>query len=222
MNDWDISYEIYLINGFDGLDRNGTANFSDAKGLRDSRPSLKVDNNNSTAGVGRIAVSPLLGTELGTSLHLGKYDEAGHLWLALWAIDLTLKPGIFFEILTPLEIIGEIASAEIERNALARTSGIPSDIWGAYAQINYHFMFDCLTEGQYLSKVFTENSTFTAVTRIDHVELGSNQMERITFGVNFRPIEDTVLKFDYQLNFNNWNRASIKDDAFVFSVATYF
>ncbi len=220
LGEWEITYEAYLVNGFRGLDRDGTARFDDTDGLRDGRSSLKVDSNNSVAGVGRVAVSPFLGTEIGASAHIGKYDEAGDLWLAIWALDVIFKPGRFVEALTPLELQGEIATADLERNDLARTNGVPSDVWGYYAQVNYHFMFPWLVDNA--PWVFNDESTFTAVVRLDHVEIDTNRDQRITFGVNFRPIEDTVFKFDYQLNFEDWHRDDVRNDAFVFSVATYF
>ena len=95
------------------------------------------------------------------------------------------RPGRFVAALTPVEIIGEVASAEIERNTLARNSDIPANVWGTYGQVNYHFMFDTLTEK--LPALFGEESTFTAITRLDHVEMGTNRIQRVTFGLNFRP-----------------------------------
>jgi hypothetical protein len=220
LEEWEIRYEAYMVNGFDGLDRDGSAEISEARGLRDARPSLRVDNNNSISGVGRVSISPFLGTELGSSMHMGKYDEAGDNWLYIWALDLLVQPGRFAEALSSFEILAEIAGAEIERNDLARSNGVPDELWGVYGQINYHFMFDWLKHRAPV--VFGPESTFTYVTRLDHVELGGNQRERITFGLNFRPIPDTVFKFDYQLNFEEWHRDEVHNDAFLFSAATYF
>ena len=218
--DWEISYEAYAVNGFTGLDRDGTGHFNNTKGLRNGRSSLKVDNNNSGAGVGRIAISPFLGSEIGASAHIGKYDEAGDLSLAVWAIDWIFKPGRFVEALTPFELQGEFASAELERNTLARDADVPSELWGAYGQLNYHFMPDYLRD--VLPSVFTEESTFTLVHRIDHVDIDSNRIERLSYGLNFRPIEDTVFKFEYQFNLEDWSRRKVDNDTVALSVATYF
>ena len=44
----------------------------------------------------------------------------------------------------------------------------------------------------------------------------------MTFGLNFRPIEETVFKFDYQFNLEDWERDEVKNDAVLVSVASYF
>lgn len=221
-----LDYEIYAVNGFRGLvddedsATGATSLFSESRGTRNGRASLRVDNNNSAAGVGRVAFSPTLGAEIGLSAHAGKYDDAGENWLVIYAVDAIFQPSRFVSDLAGLEFQGEFARAEIERDDLAKASGVPDDMWGAYGQMNWHFMFDFLRES--LPGVFLEESTFTFVTRLDHTELGSERTERVTLGLNFRPIEDTVFKFDYQFNFEDWDRNEIRNDAFVFSVASYF
>ena len=60
---------------------------------------------------------------------------------------------------------------------------------------------------------FSDASIFTAIVRWGQVDTdtddrtrglagGGNrrELERLTLGINFRPIEDTVLKFDWQFN----------------------
>ena len=74
---------------------------------------------------------------------------------------------------------------------------------GILFQGNYHFMPAFLTK---LSpKRFGEGSTFTAVVRYDRVNLnrdnrGENQgeLEQISFGLNYRPVEDMAFKMSYQ------------------------
>ncbi|MBI4584765.1 MAG: hypothetical protein HY717_12185 [Planctomycetes bacterium] len=229
LSEFKLDYEIYLMNGFRGLVKTSDLAtfptgfrplFSREDGLRDGRASLVVDNNNSVASAGRLALSPFLGTELGASYHVGKYDDRGDNWLAIWALDLTLRPGRIVKALNPVEVLGEFAAADLERDSLARSSGIPDGLWGAYGQVNYHFMFDGLRDA--LPAVFTNESTFTAVTRFDHVDLDGNRLERLTLGLNFRPIEETVFKFDYQFNFEDWSRREVHNDAVVFSIASYF
>jgi hypothetical protein len=101
---------------------------------------------------------------------------------------------------------------------------------GFYIQGNYHFMPAFLTK---LSpKRFGEGSTFTAVVRYDRVNLnrdnrGENQgeLEQISFGLNYRPVEDTVFKISYQYMpkaFNPNTGERIHDSAVVLSAATYF
>ncbi|MFO0730481.1 MAG: hypothetical protein U0361_05710 [Nitrospiraceae bacterium] len=100
---------------------------------------------------------------------------------------------------------------------------------GFYVQGNYHFMPAFLTA---LSpKRFGEGATFTAVIRYDRVNTnldnhaGFGQMEQISFGLNYRPVEDAVFKLSYQYQpkaFNPNTVQRIHDGALVLSAATYF
>lgn len=221
-----LTYEIYLVNGFVGLEEDATAatgfksNISRTSGLRDARGSLKSDNNNSTSTVARIAYSPFLGFEVGASSHAGKYDDKGSNWMVISALDITLDGAAVCECLSGWEFMGEIVRAEISRNSLARASDVPDDMWGFYAQVNYHFMVGPLED--LLPQAFGGDATFTAATRLDHVELGNQRTQRLTLGINYRWTEDTVFKFDYQFNFENWHRDRVDNDAVVVSVASYF
>ena len=101
---------------------------------------------------------------------------------------------------------------------------------GFYIQGNYHFMPAFLTK---LSpKRFGEGSTFTAVIRYDDVNLNmdntgpsAGRLQQISFGLNYRPVEDAVFKISYQYlpeSFNPNNAQQIHDQALVISAATYF
>ena len=91
--DLEIGYEFYIINGLD-------FGFSDT-GLGASRGSLKSDNNNSKALVGRWLISPALGQEIGLSGYYGKYNNSNDA-ITGGAIDLLSVWG-------PLEFVGEYA-----------------------------------------------------------------------------------------------------------------
>ena len=106
----------------------------------------------------------------------------------------------------------------------------PTTQSGIYIQGNYHFMPAILTK---LSpKRFGEGSTFTAVIRWDEVNLNqdntgpsSGRQQQISFGLNYRPVEDTVFKISYQYlpeTFNVNSNQQIHDQALVISAATYF
>jgi len=80
-------------------------------------------------------------------------------------------------------------------------------------------------------KRFGEGSTFTAVVRYDRVntnldyKTGAGDLEQISFGLNYRPIQDTVFKISYQYMpkaFNPNTSERIHDSAVVISAATYF
>ena len=69
--------------------------------------------------VGRLAFSPWLGLDIGTSAHLGTYDTRGENLLGIYALDTTWQRG-------PFELLFEGAYATIETDALADSLGQPS------------------------------------------------------------------------------------------------
>ncbi len=209
-----LDYEIYVVDGFDGLRKNGTALISRANGLRSARGGEAVISNNLST-VARVTYSPFLGLEVGASTHNGKYDENHANWLGIHAVDFTWQHGAF-------ELLGELAYAHIGRDDFARRRGIPDDFWGGWIQGNWHFMPELLQHA--LPKVFTEESTFTLVGRWEYDDIDDRTLTRGTVGLNFRYTEDTVIKFDYQFNTGWGDFSDDRDDndAFLFSVASYF
>jgi hypothetical protein len=127
--------------------------------------------------------------------------------ISIFALDWTLQKG-------PFEIIGESAWSRISNNDGGGTGGTgtigPAGMQGYYVQGNYHFMPEFLKK--FAPSHFTEASTFTAVVRWEQVDTDTDdrtktlafgnrrELERLTLGLNFRPIEDTVFKFDWQFN----------------------
>lgn len=73
-------------------------------------------------------------------------------------------------------------------------------------------------------KIFTDVSTFTAVTRWEQLDLDGNKRNRTTLGLNYRYTEDTVFKLDYQINMGHGTGHTESDDgnALLLGVATYF
>ena len=70
---------------------------------------------------------------------------------------------------------------------------------------------------------FWTQSTFTLVGRWEQVDLDGNKLRRWTVGLNYRPIESTVFKFDYQFNQGKGSAPDDTDnDALVISIASYF
>lgn len=201
-----LSYQAYLVNGFN----EGIINSAGQLRVRGGRGSQKADNNQSKALTARAGYSPVLGTNLGLSIHTGKYDQADEHQLTIAAFDGKM-------VLGPLEVQGELASvnADIDRDLNPTTA---ESQFGGYAQVNYHILHDKLMKG----------SVVTLVVRGDWVDYDTDNngdsQDGVTFGANFRPTEETVFKFDYNL-------AKVtpldgeKSDAkgrFFFSLATYF
>ena len=229
-----LDYELYVTQGFNGYLKNGTPVITADAGLRDARQRVStvddgLDNNNGKAVVGRVAFSPILGVEVGGSGYFGSYDPASKRPLAIWAADWTFQRG-------PFELIGEAAWVYARDNSkdlngtpfVDPTSPaghlLPQRMDGYYVQGNYHFMPQFLR--RWAPSYFTEASTFTGVVRWDQIntnsEFSDTKRERLTLGLNFRPISDTVFKVDYQFNFEDGKNNRIRNDGLVLSVATYF
>ncbi|HWG97285.1 MAG TPA: hypothetical protein VN647_09395 [Nitrospira sp.] len=244
-----LDYEVYVTTGPCGYTAAGAPKVTEFDGTKNSRQRKclsddGLDINNGRTVVGRVAYSPMLGVEIGGSGYYGNQSPSSYNPLSIFAVDWTLQKG-------PFELIGEAAWAYARNNAIAiprntigfapgaRLTGIgtlnplgapPERMQGFYIQGNYHFMPSFLTN---LSpKRFGEGSTFTAVIRYDRVNLNldnkaenAGELEQISFGLNYRPIQDTAFKISYQYmpkSFNPNDGQRIHDQALVISAATYF
>jgi len=245
-----LDYEVYWSTGPCGYNANGSPRINEMTGTKDSRQRKceqntdGLDINNGKTVSGRLAYSPILGIEVAGSGYFGNASPSSYNPLSIFAVDWTLQKG-------PFELIGEAAWSYARNNnraingssfgfapgslllgfeTLNPAATSPRRSQGLYIQGNYHFMPAFLTK---LSpKRFGEGSTFTAVIRYDRVNLnldnkGENagELEQISFGLNYRPIEDMAIKMSYQYMpkaFNPNSEQRIHDSAFVISAATYF
>ncbi len=230
-----LDYEIYVTQGFNGYQNDGTPVITSGASLRDARQRVSttddgLDNNNGKAVVGRLAFSPILGVEIGGSGYYSGYSPINDRHLSIMAADWTLQRG-------PFELIGEAAWAYAKNNSKDLFGNpapdptfaghlLPQRMGGFYVQANYHFMPETLKI--WAPTHFKDASTFTGVIRWDQVNTnldvagGPGDVQRLTFGLNFRPVEDTVFKLDYQFNFEDGKANRINNDALLLSVATYF
>jgi hypothetical protein len=246
-----LDYEFYVTTGPCGYNSNGDPRVNEVDGTKESRQRKcesadGLDINNGKAVSGRVAFSPMLGVEVAGSSYFGNQSPTSYNPLSITAVDWTLQKG-------PFEIIGEAAWAYARGNSRAiigsnTTGGFapgtlitgvnpldpltapPQRMQGFYLQGNYHFMPALLT--RLSPKRFGEGSTFTAVIRYDRVNLNMDnhgespgQLEQISFGLNYRPVEDAVFKVSYQYMpkaFNPNTEQRIHDGALVISAATYF
>jgi hypothetical protein len=237
-----LTYEAYVVNGFNnsvlsyGVNA-GTGAITPAMNVRSARGSLRTDNNPEKSVVGRVAFSPLLGVELGLSGHTGRYADGGSGGLTVAAVDAIVARARW-------ELLGEFATASLDVDAAneqprARAAFLaarPDTIGfgaayaaaqfttkqrGAYLQFNYHFLQGGVPG--------FPNSTFTGVVRADHLDLDAdrdgNVQQRLSVGLNWRPIEQSAVKLDYQWNWLTPTGASTSlppSNRLVASVATYF
>jgi len=238
----------YLQNGTPRItEADGTINSRQ----RDCPSTDGLDINNGRAIVGRVAFSPMLGVEGGGSNYYGNGAPNGNdNLLSISAVVWTLQRGPFELIGEAAWAYSRGNSRAIQTNTLGVAPGTllttsvtgpignsgpgipPQRMNGFYIQGNYHFMPEFMTK---LSpKRFGEGSTLTAVIRYDRVNTnldnsngtgGWGNLEQISFGLNYRPIEDAVFKISYQyqpMAFNPNTNQRIHQSALVISAATYF
>ncbi len=210
-----LTYEAYVVNGFDAGLITGPAETR----LRQGRGSAEEDNNAEKSVVGRIGFSPVLGVEIGASAHHGVYapdDETERADLGLSG-DERLTIGALDAIVTrgPVELLGEAAWAGLDA-----PTGVPDAQFGYYAQANVHF-------GQGVIGMFP-NSVFTAVGRWGEIDLDSDRdgarQRRLTLGLNWRPVEETVFKLDLLTDWFQDDAGEFGDaeQKLFFSLASYF
>ena len=215
-----VDYEFYVTQGFDGGSSGGGGTTFGEGGYRGNRGSFQTDNNENKAIVSRISVSPILGIEVAGSVHHGKWDDERNHYMTIWAVDGLIQRG-------PFELLGEAAWTRIDggsKNPDAADGAPPKKMAGYYVQGNYHFMPDFLKKSA--PTYFGDSSTFTAVLRWGEVDTNTqrstnpNDLQRFTVGLNFRPVEDSVIKFAY--TFNDHKDDPQSRNGWQFSMATYF
>ena len=215
-----VDYEVYLVNGFDGgSSAPGGATFGEG-GYRGRRGSFKTDNNENKAVVGRVSVSPFLGIEIAGSFHHGTWDDESDHYLNIFAIDGLIQRG-------PFELLGEAAWTRVgggSKNPMTTNGTPPKRMAGYFVQGNYHFMPEALQ--RMAPTHFGDSSTFTAVVRWGEADTNTqrsgnvNDLQRLTLGLNFRPVEDSVIKFAW--TFNDHKDDPQSRNGWQLSMATYF
>ncbi len=219
-----LAYEAYVVNGFELLDANGqmAAPIGEREQLlREGRPSLGGDFNEHPSTTGRVGVTLFDALTAGGSWNVGTYDERGDNVLTILAADLSVAAKGF-------AVEGEFAWAGFERDAFARTAGIPDVFWGFYAQASYSFGPPAGLRRVVPSVFDDPSASFTLVVRYDWIDLDDDISDAIEPGVNFRPFSDTVLKFSYRFGMRGVGASRISggegfdDSGFVFGFTTYF
>ncbi len=213
-----VSYELYVVNGFTpGIFEQEDGEV--ALRLREGRGLRGEDNNSAKSLVGRLAFSPFLGLELGASAHTGRYASRDSLFsgrerLTIWGLDATFQHG-------PFDLLGEYAQADVDIPAAFAAQGVIGTQNGYYVQGNYHFGHGLIPPHA--------TSSFTGVVRWDYVDFArhatGDTRERLTLGLNWRPVPEAVLKTDFQWNWTTprgSTRRGPVDRQLLVSMATYF
>jgi hypothetical protein len=210
-----LTYEVYATNGFHA----GLIDASDAGTRIPLGRGNHEDNNGSPAVVGRLAFSPSVDHEIGISAHHGAYnafnvegtavDERRDLTIAV--LDGETK-------LFGVGISGEIALARID---------VPPGLVGIFASKQHGWYLEAVRElGRGWIRTMPQSS-FALKARWDYVKLDKDipgeSIGQATFGANFRPTQDTAIKFDFVRGRGRDRFNNLAQHAFVLaSLATYF
>lgn len=210
------TYDIQVVNGLTGQFTNpGTPPNT---GLQNGRNNLNTDNNSNKALVGRGTFKFFDQYEIGFSGYRGAYKPSGNDMITGMALDGEFRPRNV-RVLENFVLRGEWARFDIEG------STAPSRLWGYYAQLTYRFWFSALNS-TVLGRQFN-NPTFALVGLIGHTQTnttanstGSLSGDQYIVGFNYRPVEDYVIKAEYQ--FNHGQNQQNLSDGFLTSVAWIF
>ena len=210
-----VTYEVYATNGFhDGL----IVDSEDGTRIPLGRRNFE-DNNGSPAFVGRVAWSPRINYEIGVSAHTGAYNT--------FALEgATVEPRRNLTI-TALDAEATVAGIRLAGEAAHASIDVPPGLEGIYASRQKGIYVEGIRDF-WRGKIATmPKSVFAAKLRWDYLDFDSDRdgtsIGQLTAGLNFRPTEDSVLKFDYvrgrgRDEFNNLGQHAF----FLVSIATYF
>jgi len=226
LGDHSLAYEVYAMNGLD-------AKISEQMGMKGAVGSKGEDNNGDKALVGRVSWSPSLRFEVAASGYRGEYDDQGRR-VRMASFDTTARLG-------RVEFQGEWVRAWIDPGYVQGFSAsspantrtpVPTAMMGWYAQTNVHFTIPGLWS---LLPPDLSDAVCTAVLRLESADpnlLALNQydVDKVTFGLNFRPIEGYAFKNEIQLVSNAaggvrrdlWSGSWAWEPKFVSSVAFLF
>ena len=210
-----VTYELYATNGFhDGL----ILDSEDGTRIPLGRRNFE-DNNGSPAFVGRVAWSPRTEYEIGVSAHRGAWNT-----FALEGAQVEPRRNLT---ITALDAEVTVAGIRFAGEAARATIDIPPGLTGIYASRQRGIYVESVRDF-WRGKISTmPRSAFAAKIRWDYIDFDSERdgtsIGQLTAGLNFRPTEDSALKFDYvrgrgRDEFNNLGQHAF----FLASLATYF
>ncbi len=183
---WLLSYDVYAGAGLGGQ--------LSSAGLRELRQPYGIDNNTQTAFMGRVALARERRFELGLSAYTGAYDDEGRENLRAFALDALVTHG-------PARL-----HVEFDSFGARRSGGPDARYRGFYVRGVYDFGRSWLPR-TILGRDF-EDPRLQLVAQYDLARTEGpagesferNRERRLTFGFNWRPSGQWVLKASYERN----------------------
>lgn len=218
-----LHYETYIFNGL-------TDDLRTSTGTRPARASLDSDNNSDKTYCARLEAVAWGGKFIvGAGAYRGRYDDDGRDTIFMQSADVTLAiplapPGGWIS--GPLEFRVEGAHFSADKGLNPAGAEIPRRGIGGFAQVSFHF-FPPFLKDTFLGKDF-ENPTFTLVALWDAVELDAphaghdNHQRRLSFGLNYRPIEQVAFKVEYVDEDSDEIFGNFEQDGWAVSLAAGF
>ena len=225
-----LGYEVMVSSGF------SEGGFSGITGNRKARQGLAKDNNDDLQWSGRLEIIPKLGLDvfaatMGISGVIGQYDaRAANEFRGLaWDWYVTVGPFSLIGDQDRLAVTGEYVRLDLERDGLVRQKypDISSGMVGYYWEVQYHFFLE-----QWRRKfvLFGDQSRFVVSFRhergnLDKSKTGAgsaDDQEIYTLGFNFHPIEQTVVRIEYNWISEFVSQKRAWNNRVLVSMATYF
>ncbi|HEY5974414.1 MAG TPA: porin [Geobacteraceae bacterium] len=184
-------YQFLVLNGLDG------SKFSAAKGIREGRQNLNVDNNRNKAVAGRLELRPLTNLYTNFSFYTGNSAKEGTAYTTIAAFDGKYRLG-------DLELAGEYVYIYQDKPTTLGVSDIGHTMSGYWVEGAYHVMPKSLKSGKLAEAdalLFARYSEFdTQQGNIADSSAASGRYDRqyTTVGLSFKPIPTVAIKADYQ------------------------
>jgi hypothetical protein len=206
-----VRYELYAMTGLDPLGFN-------AVGVGGGRQNGAFAAANAWAVTGRVEVEPLLGVVIGASAYFSEAGANAEVFerngaavdlsvpLIGWAADARWRrSGFEWKVLYAEWHLPESRALMLSYNASSalafpdRKSPVPTLIRGAYVEGAYNVLHPFGVSHQLLPFARIEHYTTQAAVPEGFDANPTLSVREHTFGVSYRPIQQVVLKMDYQL-----------------------
>ncbi|MCC6738999.1 MAG: hypothetical protein IT452_08120 [Planctomycetia bacterium] len=220
-----LNYETYIVNGLRG-------NVTVKNGLRDAADDVQKlkDNNSDKSYVARLEAVAFDGkVTFGVAGYRGRFDDDGKHTVFSYAADLTVavplgKGGGWIS--GPLELRIEAARFTADRTFTSGGAPTAPRGQGAFAQLSFHFfppfLRDTFVGIGFDSPTFTLVALWDATAVQDPVTHRWNHQRRLSFGFNFRPIEQVAFKVEYVDEDSDEGWGNFQQDGVAASLAVGF